>query len=121
MADSLLLIMMCFSVKIVLDKSFAILGRNSFLGHNTAHGANCARSSSQGSLLRFTPKGQSSDIRLLLLSKRKHCFRLEKEEGNKRVEFPHQGETEQSVFSSDALRGAECILFNAKPNEVGSR
>ena len=26
------------------------------------------------------PKGQSSDIRLLLLSKRKHCFRLEKEE-----------------------------------------
>ena len=39
-----------------------------------------ARSSSRGSLLRFTPKGQSSDIRLLLLSKRKHCFRLEKEE-----------------------------------------
>ena len=38
------------------------------------------------------PKGQSSDIRTLLLSKRKQCFRLEKEEGNKRVEFPRQGE-----------------------------
>ena len=54
---------------------------------NTVRGADCARSSSRGSLLRFTPRGQSSDIRLLLLSKRKQCFRLEKEEENERVEF----------------------------------
>ena len=58
-----------------------------------------ALSSSLGSLLRFTPKGQSSDIRLLLLSKRKQCFRLEKEEGNERVEFsPHGGNGTERFF-----------------------
>ena len=44
----------------------------------------------------------------------------EKEEGNERVEFSPQGETEQSDFSSDAVRGAKCrpCLSQRKANAL---
>jgi len=33
--------------------------------------------------------------------------------------FPRKGETEQSDFSSDAVRGAECSFLKSEPSEAG--
>ena len=95
-------------------------------------------------MLRFTPKGQSSDIRLLLLSKRKQRFRLEKEEGNERVQSPMLDPKQRlrieeekpqaicsfhgsyanrgngmSAASFDEVRGAERDPLNTEPSEAG--
>ena len=97
-------------------KKVSLFGRNSFLPKYCSRSGLCEVVVTRR-IAPHRPKGQSSDIRLLLLSKRKQRFRLEKEDENKRVDFsPPGGKRKRAIFLL-----TPCTQRRCKPSQLGAQ
>ena len=78
------------------------------------HFSRSVLSSSRGSLLRFTPRGKAPIFACSSSPNGSNASVWKRKKEMSGWSFPRQGETEQSEFSSDAVRGAKRILFSTR-------